>query len=106
MIRIKNVTECIPNAFVKLNMRPATLVKIVAKIVGAEVELAELTLQQSNLVWGEMQKRLQAKESSKQLDYWKANNLCPRCGGAGQADKWIATGKVCFRCEGSGKYFG
>lgn len=28
---------------------------------------------------------------------------CPRCGGAGQADKWIRTGKVCFECGGTGK---
>ena len=29
---------------------------------------------------------------------WK----CPRCGGAGFADKWIATGRVCYACGGSG----
>ena len=28
---------------------------------------------------------------------------CPRCGGAGQADKWIATGKICYECGGTGK---
>ena len=28
---------------------------------------------------------------------------CPRCGGAGFADKWIATGKTCWACGGSGK---
>lgn len=28
---------------------------------------------------------------------------CPRCGGAGFADKWIATGRVCYECGGSGK---
>lgn len=28
---------------------------------------------------------------------------CPRCGGAGFADKWIATGRVCFACGGTGK---
>ena len=28
---------------------------------------------------------------------------CPRCGGAGQADKWIMTGKICYACGGSGK---
>lgn len=28
---------------------------------------------------------------------------CPRCGGAGQADKWIMTGRVCYACGGTGK---
>ena len=28
---------------------------------------------------------------------------CPRCGGAGQADKWLFTGKVCYECGGTGK---
>ena len=28
---------------------------------------------------------------------------CPRCGGAGQADKWIMTGKICYACNGTGK---
>lgn len=28
---------------------------------------------------------------------------CPRCGGAGESDKWLFTGKVCFECGGSGK---
>lgn len=27
---------------------------------------------------------------------------CPRCGGQGESDKWIATGKFCFECGGSG----
>lgn len=28
---------------------------------------------------------------------------CPRCGGAGQSDNWINTGKRCWGCGGSGK---
>ena len=28
---------------------------------------------------------------------------CPRCGGAGQSDNWIATGKMCWACGGTGK---
>lgn len=27
---------------------------------------------------------------------------CPRCAGHGEAEKWWATGKVCFACGGSG----
>lgn len=28
---------------------------------------------------------------------------CPRCGGAGQADKWAHTGRICYACGGTGK---
>ena len=28
---------------------------------------------------------------------------CPRCSGAGFCDKWIATGRVCFACGGTGE---
>jgi len=33
----------------------------------------------------------------------KANGLCTRCGGAGRSDNWIATGSICFKCDGTGK---
>lgn len=28
---------------------------------------------------------------------------CPRCGGAGEADNWWRTGRICYACGGSGK---
>ena len=28
---------------------------------------------------------------------------CPRCGGAGQAQKWLFTGLVCYGCGGTGR---
>ncbi len=28
---------------------------------------------------------------------------CPRCGGAGESDKWYYTGKTCYACGGTGK---
>ena len=28
---------------------------------------------------------------------------CPRCGGAGESDKWHMTGKTCYACGGTGK---
>jgi hypothetical protein len=37
--------------------------------------------------------------SNKQL---KADGKCTRCGGVGYSDNWIATGSVCFKCNGSG----
>lgn len=39
------------------------------------------------------------KNGTKYFHDWK----CPRCGGAGFADKWIATGRVCYECGGTGK---
>ena len=29
--------------------------------------------------------------------------VCPRCGGAGEADKWMFTGRICYACGGTGK---
>lgn len=28
---------------------------------------------------------------------------CPRCGGAGESDKWMMTGRICYGCGGTGK---
>ena len=39
------------------------------------------------------------KNGTKIFEDW----TCPRCGGEGWAGQWINTGKVCFRCYGSGK---
>lgn len=39
------------------------------------------------------------KNGTKYFHDW----TCPRCGGAGFADKWIATGKTCWACGGTGK---
>lgn len=33
----------------------------------------------------------------------KEDGKCTRCGGAGRSDNWIATGSVCFKCDGTGK---
>lgn len=29
--------------------------------------------------------------------------VCPRCGGAGESDKWLFTGRICYGCGGTGK---
>jgi len=33
----------------------------------------------------------------------RADGKCTRCGGEGRSDNWIATGSVCFKCDGTGK---
>ncbi len=35
-----------------------------------------------------------------QIGYWINTRTCPRCGGAGGADKWKFTGWTCFECDG------
>lgn len=37
------------------------------------------------------------------LGYFPGSRACPRCGGAGGADKWKFTGWKCFECGGAGK---
>lgn len=32
-----------------------------------------------------------------------ADWTCPRCGGAGQSDNWLATGRTCWGCGGTGR---
>lgn len=32
-----------------------------------------------------------------------ADWTCPRCGGAGEAQKWEYTGKICWGCGGTGR---
>lgn len=43
---------------------------------------------------------LHRTETKKQL---KAEGKCDRCGGAGRSDNWIATGSVCYKCNGTGR---
>lgn len=38
------------------------------------------------------------RNGTKYYEDWK----CPRCGGAGEADKWYRTGKTCYECGGTG----
>lgn len=35
------------------------------------------------------------------VGYWVRTRTCPRCGGAGGADKWKFTGWTCFECNGA-----
>ena len=50
------------------------------------------------------QQKAIADKRAKQEAGWAKQGLrrCPRCGGAGRSDRWIATGSVCYQCEGHG----
>ena len=48
----------------------------------------------------QMEFREQQKSEKKDL---RDAGKCDRCGGAGHADNWVATGSVCFKCNGTGK---
>jgi hypothetical protein len=48
----------------------------------------------------QMEFREQQKSEKKDL---RDAGKCDRCGGAGHADIWVATGSVCFKCNGTGK---
>ena len=86
----------------KANVR--SLAQVIAKVTGAERELATLTFSQATAVRAELRKRIERKTATKILDEFKKSDTCNRCGGAGGADKWKHTGTVCYKCGGSGKY--
>ena len=48
------------------------------------------------------QMEFREKQKSEKKDLRDAGK-CDRCGGAGRADIWVATGSVCFKCNGTGK---
>lgn len=82
-----------------------SLAQVIAKVTGAERELADLDWEQATDVRKELYRRIDRKLASKRLDEFKASDTCSRCGGAGRADKWAMTGYTCYQCGGTGKYF-
>lgn len=86
----------------KANVR--SLQAVITKMVG-DKPLAELTLDEALTVRNELHTRIGRKTRQKELSEYKTDNRCNRCGGAGQADKWLHTGKICYKCGGSGKYY-
>ena len=87
----------------KANVR--SLAQVITKVTGAEIAVADLNFEQATDVRHELRTRINRKNASKVLDEYKSNNTCNRCGGAGQADKWHATGRICYKCGGSGKFY-
>lgn len=43
-----------------------------------------------------------AEQKARRIERQKTDQ-CSRCAGAGHSSKWIATGSVCYRCDGTGK---
>jgi len=48
------------------------------------------------------QMEFRERQKSEKKDLRDAGK-CDRCGGVGRADIWVATGSVCFKCNGTGK---
>jgi len=48
------------------------------------------------------QMEFRQKQKSEKKDLCDSGK-CDRCGGAGRADIWVATGSVCYKCNGTGK---
>lgn len=82
-----------------------SLAQVIAKVTGAERDIADLDFEQASAVREELWKRIHRKRASAERQTYKKSNTCNRCGGAGGADKWAHTGRVCYKCGGSGKYY-
>jgi DnaJ-class molecular chaperone len=82
-----------------------SLAQVIIKITGEDIAIEALTFDQITDVRNELQKRINRKAAAKRLEPFKASNTCNRCGGAGEADKWHHTGRVCYQCGGTGKYY-
>ena len=89
--------------------RVRSLEQVITKVLGESVNIPDMSFEQITSVRNELQERMyrkkRAKERQEELKTYKSSKTCDRCGGAGRADKWIMTGSVCYKCDGSGKYY-
>ena len=93
----------IPQSLAKAAMKPATWEKALLKITnGRTADLNDMTYAEVELALEEANKRADAKTAKVKREALKSNGKCLRCGGAGQADKWVRTGLTCYSCNGSG----
>ena len=94
----------IPSWLEEANLKPATYEKVLLKASnGRTTDLNEMSYREVEKVINDVSDRAQAKRKKIKREALKSDGKCLRCGGAGRADKWIATGSTCFACNGSGK---
>lgn len=82
-----------------------SLDKVILKHVGVQVAIESLTWEQAVAVSNDLHRRIERKQGKVTLAKAKESNMCTRCGGAGQSDRWAYTGRVCYDCGGTGKFF-
>ena len=102
-VRLDLVNGALADYATRANVK--SLAQVIIKITGADIAVDALTVDQICDVRNELQKRINRKENQGRLLNYKRDDMCPRCGGAGHSDRWAFTGKTCYRCGGSGKYF-
>jgi len=98
------INKWIPSWLEDANLRPATYEKILLKASnGRTTDLNEMSYREVEKVIMDVSDRARAKQKKIKREALKSDGKCLRCGGAGRADKWIATGSTCYACNGSGK---
>lgn len=92
------------------SLRPesdTTIAKVIGKATAGRHQtldnLIEATAEDVDAVMQAVAKRDRAKRTRVARAEAKRTNTCRRCGGAGASDRWIATGRICFDCHGTGK---
>lgn len=101
--RQQQITIFIPSWLADAKLKPATYQKILLKASkGRTTELNEMTCDEVAKVLSDVSDRARAKQKKVKREALKADGKCLRCGGAGQADQWAATGFTCYACNGTG----
>jgi hypothetical protein len=97
------ITIFIPSWLADANLKPATFEKILLKASkGRTTDLNEMSYREVEKVLFDVSDRARAKQKKIKREALKADGKCLRCGGAGQADNWAATGFTCYACNGTG----
>jgi hypothetical protein len=84
-----------------------TLSNLLTKATGSRVatlaDLDDATGEDLLAILGRLHDRNRRAEQKARRTERPKTDECPRCAGAGESSKWIATGSVCYRCDGTGK---
>jgi len=102
--RNQHITIFIPATLERAGIKSETFTKVLLKITdGRTSNLDDMTAQEVAKALDEACKREDAKTAKVKREALKADGKCLRCGGAGQADQWAATGFTCYACNGTGR---